>query len=326
MKPIVSVVIPLYNKENEIQRAIQSVLAQTYSDFEVIVINDGSTDNSLEQAQQIRDPRIRIISQENQGVSSARNNGVAMAKFEWIAFLDADDEWYPEFLESLLSLKTQFPNADVLSSSYIILDRDGTSRLPRTSTLFSKNWRGIITNFIEILQMDSPFDSSSIIVNKHTFDKIGGFVKGVHFGEDVDIWIRLSLQSKIAYINKPLSIYHKESENRACLLFLHGKSLDVIYPVKTVTQYLQSGKIPESQRQSAIEFIANHNLPLAQTHLYYGNTKKAVELILSCKGTRKHLIKKYWLLFFALLPPILLKTLIKIKHNILNPLFRISYE
>lgn len=324
MKMIISVIIPLYNKENEIQRAIRSVLAQTIPDFEVIVVNDGSTDNSLEQAQKIADPRVRIISQENQGVSSARNNGVAKAKSQWIAFLDADDEWHPEFLESLLSLKTQFPNADLLSSSYTNVNSDGTSRLPRTSTLFSENWSGIITNFIEVLNVDSPFNSSSFIVNKHTLNKIGGFKKGIQFGEDVDIWIRLSLQTKIAYINKPLSIYHKEAENRACPLY--GKSLDVIYPVKTMTHFLRSGKIPEFQRQSAIEFIANHNLPIAQSNLYYGNTKKAIELIQSCRGTRKHLIKMYWLLLCAQIPPVILNSLIKFKHNHLNPLFRISYE
>lgn len=324
MKPIISVVIPLYNKESEIQRAIRSVLAQTYPNFEVIVVNDGSTDNSLEQVQKITDPRVRIILQENQGVSSARNNGVAQAKSEWIAFLDADDEWNPEFLESIMRLRTQFPDADVLGSSYYIQNTDGTLSLPLSSTLFSENWQGIITNYLEIVNICPPFDSSSFAVSKQVFESIGGFAIGVPFGEDIDIWIRLSLRSKMAYINKPLSIYHREAENRACLIY--GKSLDVFYPVKTMTQYLHSGKIPEPQRQSAIEFIAKYNLPLAQSHLYYGNAKKALELILSCRGTRKHFIKMYWLYFCALIPPVLLNSLIKIKHNFINPLFRISYE
>lgn len=324
MKPIISVVIPLYNKENEIQRAIQSVLAQSLPNFEVIVVNDGSTDNSFEQVQKITDPRIRIISQENQGVSAARNKGTANSTANWIAFLDADDEWHPEFLESLLNLKTQFPDADVLSSSYSIVNRDGTSRLPRTSNLFSENWIGIFTDFIEILNVDSPFNSSSFIVNKRTLEKTGGFIKGLQFGEDVDIWIRLSFLSKIAYINKPLSIYHKEADNRACLLY--GKSLDVMYPVKTLIQFLRSGKIPENQRQSVIEFIANHNLPVAQANLYYGNTKKAIELIHSCRGTKKHIIKMYWLLLCAQIPPVILNSLIKFKHDYLNTLFRITYD
>ena len=93
-----------------------------------------------------------------------------------------------------------------------------------------------------------------------------------------------------------------------------------------LTYYLQSGKIPEFQKQSAIELIALYNLPLAQGHLYYGNTKKAIELILSCRGTKKHFIKMCWLYFCALIPPVLLNSLIKLKHDVVNPFFRINYE
>ena len=90
---MISVVIPLYNKEKQIKRTIQSVLTQTFQDFEIVIVNDGSTDNSTIEVEKIKDSRIRLIHQENAGVSAARNKGIEEAKYELIALLDADDEW-----------------------------------------------------------------------------------------------------------------------------------------------------------------------------------------------------------------------------------------
>ncbi len=318
----ISVVIPLYNKENHIQRAIRSVLAQSYPYFEIVVVDDGSTDNSFESANRIEDERLRILRQSNGGVSLARNRGVSESQYDLVAFLDADDEWLPEFLESIFELKTQFPDADVFGSSFYTLNEDGSIRLPRSSPLFKKDWKGIIPNYIDTLQAESPFNSSSFAVRKQIFESIGGFPIGVKYGEDSDTWIRLSFISKIAYINTPLSIYHRETENRACVI--SREPLEVDYPVKELKRHLQLGELPEQQRQSAIEFIAKFHLSLAKTHLYLGNTDKAKELILSCEGTKKYFLKKNWLLFCAFFPPVILNSLIKIKHNAINPLFHVN--
>jgi len=144
----------------------------------------------------------------------------------------------------------------------------------------------------------------------------------VQYGEDADTWIRLSLKSKIAYINKPLSNYHMEAENRSTILHKQNRNnFDIYYPVKELDRYLHAGEFPESQRQAAIEYIALFKLPLAQKYLYHGNAKKAKEIIMSCEGTRKHIIKKYWLLICAYIPPAILNPLIRFKHYTINSLF-----
>jgi glycosyltransferase involved in cell wall biosynthesis len=324
MKPVISIVIPLYNKEKSISRTLRSVLDQTEQRFELIVVNDGSTDNSASVTQSLL-VNGRIINQKNAGASVARNRGVLEATTDLIAFLDADDEWYPEFLESILKLKQQFPKADVFASSYYTHNVKGILSPPVSSPLFSPDWMGIIPNYLETIHMGFPFNQSSFAVSKKTLEGIGGFPIGVKYAEDSDTWIRLSLKSKIAYINKPLSIYHLEAENRASNLHKKTNNLfELPYQVKELNRYLYSGGISENQRQAAIEYIVKFKLPLAQKHLYYGNTQEARELILSCKGTKKHILERYWLLFCAFIPPVVLNLLIKFKHNTINPLFHIN--
>ena len=120
---MISVVIPLYNKEQSIAATIQSVLAQTYTDYEIIVVDDGSTDNSLkvvqERVSELENERVRIIHQENAGVSAARNKGILESKGKYIAFLDADDLWAPNYLATLAALIADFPNAGLYSLGYV---------------------------------------------------------------------------------------------------------------------------------------------------------------------------------------------------------------
>ena len=115
-----SIVIPLYNKEKHVARAINSILNQTYQDFEIIIVDDGSTDFSYEEVKKINDPRIKIIRQKNLGVSSARNTGIKEAKNNYIGFLDADDKWKPDFLETIKKLIKDFPGAGAYATSYEI--------------------------------------------------------------------------------------------------------------------------------------------------------------------------------------------------------------
>ena len=104
-----SIVIPLYNKELSISNTIQSVLDQTFQNFEIVIVNDGSTDNSVKEVEEFDDKRIRLIHQKNQGVSAARNRGIEEAKYEWVAFLDADDLWMKEHLEEYAKVVIENP-------------------------------------------------------------------------------------------------------------------------------------------------------------------------------------------------------------------------
>src|SRR5690606_29093225 len=131
-----SVVIPLYNKASNISKTILTVLNQNFSKFEIIIVNDGSTDNSLDIVKTFSDERIVVIDQKNGGVSKARNTGIEHAKNDWIAFLDADDLWKPNHLETIYEMIIRFPNYDVYSTSFEYSDLRARRMVERTSQYY----------------------------------------------------------------------------------------------------------------------------------------------------------------------------------------------
>ena len=204
-----SVIIPLYNKAPYVAKAIESVLGQTYRDFEVIVIDDGSTDQSLEVAKTFENKSITIISQPNSGVSTARNNGVKIAKYPYICFLDADDWWHPTFLEEMKRLITDFPDAGIYGSGYYIV-KNGQERIAPIGVPQGFE-RGII-DYCEVYAktLCMPLTSISVVIPKHIFDEEKGFKSQLKFGEDFDLWIRIALKHKVILVNKPLAYYNQD--------------------------------------------------------------------------------------------------------------------
>lgn len=202
-----SVIIPLYNKENSIFSTIQSVLDQTYTDFELIVVNDGSTDNSLNVVEQFSDKRLRVLDKKNGGVSSARNFGIQSAMNPWIALLDGDDLWLPEFLEKACSMIKTYPEAGILSVEWNY--EDGSYKFPYKT-------EGYIRNYFEICLKGSVLSSSSIVLNSNCFDTVGYFNERLTNGEDIEMWSRLSRKFKIAFLPVTLAVYRVMTENRAC--------------------------------------------------------------------------------------------------------------
>jgi len=204
-----SVIIPLYNKAPYVAKAIESVLGQTYRDFEVIVIDDGSTDQSLEVAKTFENKSITIISQPNSGVSTARNNGVKLAKHPYICFLDADDWWHPTFLEEMKRLITDFPDAGIYGSGYYIV-KNGQERIAPIGVPQGFE-RGII-DYCEVYAktLCMPLTSISVVIPKHIFDEEKGFKSQLKFGEDFDLWIRIALKHKVILVNKSLAYYNQD--------------------------------------------------------------------------------------------------------------------
>lgn len=203
-----SVVIPLYNKEQTIERAIRSVLNQTVQNFEIIVVNDGSTDGGQQVAEAIRDTRIRVIHQENRGVSAARNRGIAEARSDLIAFLDADDEWKPEFLETIMGLRNNFPQANVFATSYIFCDGNEAYSASCINGITNHPWEGILENYFDIATKSAPpLFTSAVAVTKTAITLIGGFPVGVKNGEDLLTWAKLAIRYQIAYSTLPSAVY-----------------------------------------------------------------------------------------------------------------------
>ena len=210
--PEVSVVIPLYNKRSEIERAMRSVLTQTFQDFEVIVVNDGSTDDGPDIVRRIDDPRIRVMDQENAGVSAARNRGIAEARSDLIAFLDADDEWKPCFLEEIMRLRAAYPPAAVFATNYLFCDGDGVYSSPIIKGLPKHPWDGILEDYFGVAsRSDPPLWTSAVAVSKQAIISVGGFPAGVKSGEDLLTWARLAASCGIAYTTETQAICHLRS-------------------------------------------------------------------------------------------------------------------
>jgi glycosyltransferase involved in cell wall biosynthesis len=206
-----SVVIPLYNKENNIALTIDSVLNQEFHDFEVLIVNDGSTDHSLSLVQKIADERVRVIDKPNRGVASARNMGIQAAIYNWIAFLDGDDLWEPTYLSKMEKLINDFPNASFFGCQFI-KQANGYDKI--VNSIHSK--RGYIDDFFQKQAEALLVSSSSVIVRKDCFDKAGYFNESYTRGEDLDMWCRLARNYKFAFEPTPLCYYLLDGEDRAC--------------------------------------------------------------------------------------------------------------
>ena len=202
-----SIIVPLYNKENFICRTIDSILKQTYDNFELIIVDDGSTDSSVTRLAKYNDPRLKVHSQNNAGVSAARNKGIELAVNEWVSFLDADDVWLPFHLEELVKIHNEFPSAKMISSNKTEVSNDDVDSYSYSS---GKNEIKIINYFLEASQIPSIIWTSSVAVLANVFDDVGGF-SDFKRGEDLEMWCRIALKSEVAISKKTTSIYVKQT-------------------------------------------------------------------------------------------------------------------
>jgi len=220
---MISVIIPVYNKETTIQQTLTSAINQSFKDFELIIIDDGSTDNSISIINNnFDDYRITIISQENQGVSVARNNGVFHSKYELIAFLDADDLWDEKYLEFMVKAYNLFPNAGMYCCAGYVKNADGTL-LERVDSK--------ITNSISRIDFfQNPhiyLHTSSTVVKKDVFNIVGGFPEKMIRNQDFALFFSVALISDVAYSNLLLSTYVGGVPNQATSSF-SGKVLESV--------------------------------------------------------------------------------------------------
>lgn len=210
--PKISVIIPLYNQAESIGRTIESVLGQSLSEFEVIVVDDGSMDGGGDVVAGLVDSWVRLVAQDNQGVSAARNRGVQEARGEIVAFLDADDEWCCDYLETIVSLVEQYPTCSVYATSYVMRDDDGGEQLPLMRHFPALEGSFIFTNYFDVASVSTPpLWTGAVAVQKSAIEQIGGFPVGVVSGEDLLTWARLYCEFDIAYDPAPKGIYNKGS-------------------------------------------------------------------------------------------------------------------
>lgn len=240
----VSIVMPLYNKARHVLDTVASVLGQSLDNWELVVVDDGSTDGGAELVRSLGDARIRVVSQVNSGVSVARNRGVEIARADLITFLDADDIWYPEFLSVILSLEIDYPEAFWFATSYEVLLPRGDRYVSRLRGISRSFQRGLFLDYFTIAsRSDPPVCASAVAVRRAAFLSIGGFPIGIGSGEDLLTWARLATRYPLAYDTKPMALwkvsgierppdplYRVENELRH-LLYVHTN-------IRGLTEYL----------------------------------------------------------------------------------------
>lgn len=209
----ISVVIPLYNKQQSAARAIRSVLGQSYPHFELIVVDDGSTDASQAVARSFNDPRMKLITQPNQGVAAARNRGVDAARCEYVCFLDADDEYAVDFLLEINKLIAINPDAALFSCRYKEVDEKGRPFLGNCD-LPAGFFGEVADFFLHYKHSRSLICSSNICARRQLIQQVGGFPEGQRIGEDIYLWLRLALNGAVMFSDQILSTIYRNAENR----------------------------------------------------------------------------------------------------------------
>lgn len=214
-----SVIMPLYNKAPYVSKAIESVLMQTFTNYELLVVDDGSKDESASvAAKSIEDKQYcQLIRQENAGVSMARNKGVAASHGDFLCFLDADDWWEPTFLEEMDKFVSEFPDAGIYGTNYTIINESRHKTRVAMVGVESGFEKGYI-NYCQVYAktMYMPLWTGAVCITRSVFDEMQGFPQGIKLGEDFLLWIRIVLKYKVAFLNKPLSNYNQDvdGENR----------------------------------------------------------------------------------------------------------------
>jgi glycosyltransferase involved in cell wall biosynthesis len=288
----VSVVIPLYNKARYVARALDSVLAQTRPPSQIVVVDDGSTDGGADIVQRYSDSRVSLLRQENQGVSAARNRGIDEVRSELIGFLDADDEWKPCFLETILELAKQFPGCGAYATAYDIVEADGR-RCGSSDRVSDSTWQGLVSGYFRIPRR-YPLCSSAIAVPKHVFDTVGTFPVGCPRGEDLDMWCRIALQYSIAFSDIPGAVFHQEAERRSAErhpILPNWRDFPVVV---TIDEALRAGCLrPGIDRADLEEYRNRELLRIARDHLSAGDYTSAREHLRKAASTRR--LRGEWL-------------------------------
>jgi glycosyltransferase involved in cell wall biosynthesis len=312
----ISVVIPLYNKAPYIARAIDSVLNQTEQDFEIIVVNDASTDGGEETVKKYIDSRIRLFHRQEPGPGghAARNMGIQKASAQLVAFLDADDAYFPCFIDTILRLRRNYPEAGAYSTAYEIVECSGKVIKPKFRAIPPAPWEGIIPNYFESVLEDPPIWTSATAVPKEIFDAVGFFPEGAKTGGDLDMWLRIALKYKMAYHTYTGAIYHRDAVNRICVdpLPLNENAL-----VRTIHNLIKNRLVDDQTLCLLKEYISLKELGRIRFLLRSSQIEEA-RVALSNNSTKIFLLERNNLFFLSKLPGPLLKLIYSIKDYYTN--------
>lgn len=309
----ISVVIPLYNKGPHIRRAIDSVLGQSSSVDEIVVVDDGSTDDSVAVVQGLNCALLRLVQQKNGGVSVARNTGIQHARNALIAFLDADDEWLPCHVETLKRLATDFPECSAFASARAY-GAEGTDVRPaHYRGIPEGDWEGVLPNYFKAAMGAPPLWSSTVMVRREAFDVAGMFPVGERIGEDLDMWCRIALKYPVAFSRKVGAIKYKDTVNASrhygMKIEKYGALLATLDSVLVDRPKLKQGIEFDDIREFRDSILIN----VATEKVLVGATQEGRAMLTRARHSRLHAgLRKKWLLL-SYCPGALLRLLWKIK-------------
>lgn len=276
--------MPVYNKEKYVRTSIESILKQTYPYFELIVVNDGSTDKSEQVIETINDSRIRYIKQKNGGESVARNAGIEAAEYEYVAFLDSDDLWLPDYLENINGLVEKYPNAGAYGCAYVHeLVKDDTydkaMNVPKSDTEF------FVDNYFEFVMCHAQsLTASTTTVHKSVFEKVGGFPIGLKNWVDLDLWARIGLYYNVVFSERVCAIYNDLPDSVSKVrVKLHAPVFD------DYKKYMKKKEINEKRKKSFREYVIRQKMYSAyQQYLLDKKGLKAFRELLPYWNTKRN--------------------------------------
>lgn len=282
-----SIIIPLYNKANYIESTIQSILAQSHQDFEIIVVDDGSKDTGPALVNAFQDDRIQLICQANGGVSRARNRGVASAKGELVCFLDADDLYHPAYLETVVSMAKKNRDIVFFASSYVRIN---------SSNLNEINWSfgdydsyEVIDDFFYRWRFDVRLCTCTVAVRRLNLIQLQPcFPVGESVGEDHDLWFRLSELYKLAYCPAKLAVYRVAVEDS---LSASHEMFALPPSYLRLEQRALAGDFPPHLCSSALALVSDVKVTVARTFLKSGQRIIAFKYLF---GIRRGFCSKRW--------------------------------
>lgn len=298
--PKVSVIIPLYNKAPYIKRALDSVFAQTVQDFEIVVVGGNSTDGGEDIVLGYSDPRIRFVKEAGKGVSAARNQGVDAARAELVAFLDADDEWLPEFLETILRLREKWPDAGMYGTGYYTVGNDKNRVKANILKMLSPTLKeGSIKNYFKeaIKYPKMIILTSGMVVNKKVFHDIGGFPCGYSQNEDRYLRAMIALKYDIVYSPERKAIYHLElSEyDSRCQKYLSD-------PFAKYFDVNSSSLRDRDDYRDVLLFADGPRLSLSCANLVNGHDLKFIREEIKKIKSKRLIVEKYTLYLLSYIP------------------------
>lgn len=305
MTPFFSIIIPLYNKEKYIQNTLNCVFKQVFSNFEVIVINDGSTDGSLAILNQFtNDSRLKIIHQKNQGVSAARNKGMENAQADYICFLDADDTWKPNHLQAFYEVIFKFSEAKMYCNRYVT-QISKNSFIENNFIDIAENYEGYVEDFFKSSLINRVALTSAVCIHKDVLNDIGGFDPQLKSDQDLDYWIKIALKYKIAITAVTTMIYNFINANKSL-----SKDHSRFNKLTNLNQYLDVEKSNETLKL----FLDIYRIEYGLNYHILGLKEQSLEYL---KYVDPKIInfKTKWLLK---LPSFILRLMLRIKQNLRN--------